>query len=48
MRCRRNVAMVASRPKRLLRTRSRICAVSILGDFVRAGRAFFKDRPLLI
>jgi hypothetical protein len=31
MRCRRNVAMVASRPKRLLRTRSRICAVSISG-----------------
>ena len=45
MRCRRNVAMVVPRPKRLLRTRSRICAVSILGDFVRAGRACFKDRP---
>src|SRR5258705_9477665 len=48
MRCRRNVAMVVPRPKLLLRTRSRICAVSILGDFVRAGRACFKDRPLLI
>src|ERR1700730_10618346 len=48
MRCRRNVAMVVLRPKLLLRTRSRICAVSILGDFVRAGRACFKDRPLLI
>ena len=29
MRCRANVAMVAGRPERQLRTRSRICAVSI-------------------
>ena len=46
MRCRRNVAMVVPRPKRLLRTRSRICAVSISGDFVHAGRAYFKGRRL--
>src|SRR5258708_34417634 len=34
MRCRRNVAVVVPRPKRLFRTRSRICAVSISGDYV--------------
>src|ERR1700736_1169098 len=48
MRCRRNVAMVVPRPKCLLRTRSRICAVSISRDYVHAGRAFFKGRLLLI
>jgi cation diffusion facilitator family transporter len=32
MRCRTNVAVVVPRPKRLLRTSSRICAVSISGD----------------
>ena len=37
MRCRRNVAMVVLRPKRPLRTRSRICAVSTSKDFVHAG-----------
>jgi hypothetical protein len=31
--------MVAPPPKRLLRTRSRICAVSISGDYVHDGRA---------
>ena len=36
------------RPKRLLRTRSRICTVSISGDYVHAGRAYFKGRLLLI
>jgi hypothetical protein len=36
------------RPKHLLRTRSRICAVSISKDFVHAGRASFKDQFLLI
>src|SRR5260221_7647012 len=45
MRCIRNVAMVAPRPKRLLRTRSRICAVSISERFVRAGRASSRERP---
>src|SRR5258708_4382273 len=37
MRCRRNAALVAPRPKRRLKTRSRICAVSISGDYVHAG-----------
>ena len=46
MRCRRNVAMVVPRPKRLLKTRSRICAVSISRDCVRAGRASFRGRRL--
>jgi hypothetical protein len=32
----------------LLRTRSRICAVSISKDFAHAGRAYFKgQRPLI-
>jgi len=32
--------------KRLLRTRSRICAVSISADYVHAGKAYFNDgRP---
>src|SRR5258706_15511737 len=44
MRCRGNAAMVVPRPRRLLRTRSRICAVSISKDYVRAGRACFKGR----
>jgi len=48
MRCRRNVAVVVPRPKRLLRTRSRICAVSISGDYVHAGKAYFNDRRPLI
>ena len=47
MRCRSNVAIV-SRPKLPLRTRSRICAVSISKDFVHDGRAYFKDRPPII
>ena len=46
MRCRRNVAMVVPRPKRLLRTRSRICAVSISGDCAHAGEAYFNGLPL--
>ena len=37
MRCRNDIAMVVPRPRRLLRTRSRICAVSISKDFVHAG-----------
>jgi hypothetical protein len=45
MRSRRNIAMVVPRPKRLLRTRSRICAVSTSGDCARAGRASSGDRP---
>src|ERR1700694_1368892 len=46
MRCRRNVAMVASRPKRLLRTRSRICAVSISGGLrLRARWQSIFQRP---
>ena len=48
MRCRTNVAVVVPRPKRLLRTRSRICAVSISGDYVHAGKAYFNDRRPLI
>ena len=48
MRCGRNVAMVVPRPKHPLRTRSRICAVSISGDYVHDGRACFKDRRPLI
>jgi transposase len=48
MRCRRNVAVVVPRPKRLLRTRSRICAVSISADYVHAGKAYFNDRRPLI
>jgi hypothetical protein len=40
----KKVATVAYRPKRLLKTRSRICAVSVSGDCVHAGRAYFKDR----
>ena len=48
MRCRRNVARVVPRPKHLLRTRSRICAVSISGDYVHAGRVFFRGPHPLI
>ena len=48
MRCRRNVAEVAPRPKHLSRTRSRICAVSTLGDYVHAGRVYFNGRRPLI
>src|SRR6476659_7925133 len=48
MRCRRNVAEVAPRPKHLSRTRSRICAVSISGDYVHAGRVYFNGRRPLI
>src|SRR5258707_4338293 len=48
IRCRGNIATVAPRPKCLLSTRSRICAVSISKDFVHAGRAYFKGRSLLI
>src|SRR4029077_15549933 len=40
MRCRRNVAEVAPRPKHLSRTRSRICAVSTSGDYVHAEGVF--------
>ena len=43
MRCWRNVAMVVPRPKLPLRTRSRICAVSISTDFGRDGRAYSRD-----
>ena len=48
MRCRRNVAEVAPRPKHLSRTRSRICAVSTSGDYVHAGRVYFNGRRPLI
>src|SRR5712671_1667917 len=37
MRCRRNVAMVVPRPKLLLRTRSRICAVPQRPQLPRLG-----------
>jgi len=46
MRCRGNIPTVAPRPKCLLSTRSRICAVSISKDFVHAGGAYFKGRRL--
>ena len=45
MRCRRSVAMVVPRPKHPLRTRSRICAVSISKGCVHDGRACFRDPP---
>src|SRR5258705_12577899 len=48
MQCKGNTAMVVARPKRLLRTRSSICAVSISRDYVLAGRACFKDGLRLI
>src|SRR5258706_7679414 len=48
MRCRRNVAEVAPRPKHLSRTRSRICAVSTSGDYAHAGRVYFNGRRPLI
>jgi hypothetical protein len=48
MRCRRTIAIVVPRPECLLRTRSRICAVSISGDYVHAGRVCFKGPLLLI
>ena len=48
MRCRRNVARVVPRPKHLSKTRSRICAVSISGDYVHAGRVYFKSPHPLI
>ena len=44
MRCRRSVAMVVSRPKPPLGTRSRICAVSISKGFVHDGRVCFRVR----
>ena len=44
MRCRSNVAIVP-RPRPLLRTRSRICAVSISKDFDHDGRVSSKERP---
>ena len=48
MRCGRSVAMVVSRPRHLLRTRSRICAVSISKVCARGGRACCKDqRPII-
>jgi hypothetical protein len=37
MRCGRSAATVAQRPRSLLRTRSRICAVSISRDFAHVG-----------
>jgi hypothetical protein len=37
--------MVVPRPRRLLRTRSRICAVSISKDYVRAGSMFQRPAP---
>ncbi len=43
MRCGRNLAMVVSRPRHLLRTRSCICAVSISKVCARGGRACCKD-----
>ena len=48
MLCRRNIPMVAPRPKCLSNTRSRICAVSISKGFVHAGTAYFNARRLLI
>src|SRR5260370_32530698 len=45
LRCRRNVAMVVPRPKRLLRTRSRICAISISGDCARWQGVFRRPAP---
>ena len=47
MRCEGSVALVVSRPRHLLRTRSRICAVSISKDFVHDGRVCFRDRRLI-
>ena len=48
MRCGRSVATVVSRPKHPLRTRSRICAVSISKVCARDGRAYFRDhRPII-
>src|SRR5258705_9792263 len=47
MRCGRSVAMVVSRPRHLLRTRSCICAVSISKVCAHGGRACCKDqRPV--
>ena len=48
MRCGRSVAMVESRPRHLLRTRSRICAVSISKVCAHGGRACCKDRRPII
>ena len=45
MRCRRNVAMVVPRPKRPLRTRSRICAVSISGITCTLAECLSKAGP---
>src|SRR6476660_6643422 len=48
MRCGRNIAMVVSRPRHLLRTRSCIWAVSISKVCERGGRACCKDhRPII-
>ena len=48
MRCRRKVVTVVPRPERPLKMRSRICAVSISGDYAHDGRVSFRGRPLLI
>ena len=47
-RCWRSVAAFGSRPKLPLRTRSRICAVSISKVFVHDGRAYFRNRRPII
>ena len=48
MRCGRSVAMVVSRPRHLLRTRSPICAVSISKLCAHGGGACCKDqRPII-
>jgi hypothetical protein len=46
MRCGRSVAMVVSRPRHLLRTRSCICAVSISKVCARGGGVCCKDQRL--
>src|SRR5258706_11294677 len=46
MRCRKSVATAVPQLKGPLRTRSRICAVSISEDYMHAGRASFRDRAL--
>jgi len=47
-RCWRSVAAFGSRLKLPLRTRSRICAVSISKVFVHDGRAYFRNRRPII
>src|SRR5258708_1375033 len=46
--CWRSGATVVFRPKLLLETRSRICAVSISKVFVHDGRAYFRNRRPII